>query len=346
MPITIFSEVEQGVILEHNARGKGFSLSNFPLVQRNFNSGWPLFQVSLFTPSVSEGDVPVKYEPALGGGDCHFFYIGAFNFASLLSKIPGKMEVLGNGTPRSKDDLRIDRVEQFLGSFSIFHKTLQLCIVSANSRGYGQLLTIEKSPFDDASDLATALSEELFEFALRPVGYGLLIADIADYDDSRYDSNGFTEDEINEAIDKDVAVFSGGQIFIDMGEFFDRKVKNEEIKDFFSGVFQVDEFNVLKKGSEAFESTATQPLSSVTHFAVGEAGVSTHAGREDVPSVDVIATPVTTVSTVASSEAVTNRCGFFPPKEGARDGAHERAGTEEHARVEEAAQARKCCIVM
>ena len=39
-----------------------------PLVRRNLNTGWPLLQVSLYSPVGNDTSTTVLYEPALGGG--------------------------------------------------------------------------------------------------------------------------------------------------------------------------------------------------------------------------------------------------------------------------------------
>lgn len=92
MPVNFLSESSQERVLnEANESKKRYE--KIPLVPRNANSGWPLLQVSLFSPNSENSN---QYEHALGGGKCHYFHIGAFNIACLLAKLPGKMNIIGN----------------------------------------------------------------------------------------------------------------------------------------------------------------------------------------------------------------------------------------------------------
>ncbi|WP_131793423.1 hypothetical protein [Legionella brunensis] len=219
-------------------------------------------QVSLFTPSTTEIH---KYEHALGGGKCHYFHIGAFNLASLLAKIPGKMTVSASyGQKREREHLKADNIGMFLDSFKVQHHLLGITITS-ESGAYGKVLSVT-CPEGDASNLERPLWD-VFSFAVKPKS-GL--SDIGGWKESP----GHTEDEIKAGIREDVAVFSGGQIFIDLGEFLDKEVKDPQIKDFFKTIFKVDEFIALKEENKEFKPKA--PPEQTTKSSPEQATTESH----------------------------------------------------------------------
>ncbi|PWY55172.1 hypothetical protein DGG96_13405 [Legionella qingyii] len=244
MPIHFFSEEEQAPILHHYNETQT-KKNKIPHLLRNYNSGWPLLQVSLF--SLNDTVDPIKYEHVLGGGTCHFFYIGAFNFASLLTKIPGNMEIIiPHPIPPQREQIKADNVLLFLKAFSIHHKKLGIKIIST-SGGYGKNLTIEL-PVGNAEQLRNALSAS-FSFALKEHAS---IKAIGLWEDSDY-----TQKQIEDAINPEVAVFINGQIFIDLGMLLKQTVKDKEINLLFKYLFKVNAFLELTKNFSDFKPNST-----------------------------------------------------------------------------------------
>lgn len=243
MSIAVFSAEEQNSYLnEYNKDKKRFE--RIPLIPRNYETGWPLLQVSLFTPTVSETPL---YEHALGGGKCHYFYIGAFNFACLLAKIPGKVEILGSyGHKAEPEHLKVDNVGMFLDGFVFHHKAIGIKI-SSESGAYGKTLTVECSE-GDSSKLRGALDNS-FSFALRK---GAQMSAVGGW----RDSPALSASEIKDSLNEDVAVFSNGQIFVDLGQLIDHLVKDPEIKEYLATVFRVNEFLDLKNTNSEFKPSA------------------------------------------------------------------------------------------
>ncbi|WP_115341260.1 hypothetical protein [Legionella parisiensis] len=237
MPIQPFSEEEQAAVL--NCDNKTVSEHN--LFLRNYNSGWPLLQVSLFSIINDTAD-PIKYEHVLGGGNCHFFHIGAFNFASLLAKISGNMDIVTPYPITPKRELvKADNVLLFLREFSIHHKRLGIKI-SNKSNAYGRSLLVDL-PIENAAKFRDALADS-FSFALQKP---FSINAIGGMNDSVY-----TQKQIEEAINHQVAVFINGQIFIDLGMLLEQHVKDKEIVELFKHLFKVDAFLELKKNYPKF----------------------------------------------------------------------------------------------
>ncbi|AWN75092.1 hypothetical protein LEAN103870_17165 [Legionella anisa] len=241
MPIQPFSEEEQALILDNFNKTKNDN-NKIPSSLRNYNSGWPLLQVSLFTIA-SDTTEPIKYEHVLGGGNCHFFHIGAFNFASLLTKIPGNMDIMTSYPITPKRELvKADNVLLFLKSFSVHHKKLGIKI-SSKANAYGRNLLVEL-PVDNSAKFRDALADS-FSFALKE---HFSIKAIGGYNDS-----GYTEKQIMEAINPEVAVFINGQIFIDLGMLLEQHVKDKEIIELFKLLFKVEAFLELKKEYAQFK---------------------------------------------------------------------------------------------
>lgn len=259
MPIHPFSEEEQAPILNryNEMMREGDKIQGF---LRNYNSGWPLLQVSLFSMAIGTTD-PIKYEHVLGGGNCHFFHIGAFNLASLLTKIPGNMDITTPYPKNPKRELvKADNVLLFLKAYSIHHKKFGIKI-SSKSNAYGKILSVEL-PMGNSKKLCDELADSL-SFALKK---RLSIKAIGGMDNP-----GYTQKQIEEAINPEVAVFINGQIFIDLGIFLEQQVKDKEVIELFKHLFKVDEFSALKKeyaefkpdsikGSETIQKTPGFPL--------------------------------------------------------------------------------------
>ena len=198
---------------------------------RNAKSGWPLIQVSFFTPN--EQDKNITYTNVLAGEKCHFFYIGAFSFAVLLTKLPGKCVIKGNdGQEFSARQCRLENVNNFLHDFYIRHVATQIQVRQL-SNAYGKLLEI-KMPSDQQNIMSKAFGK-IFEFA---VNKSLYISKMDDWKNERH----YSEALINAELNHNAAVFYNGQIFVDLGVFLREMVKSEEIYADLAGMFKVNEF--------------------------------------------------------------------------------------------------------
>lgn len=239
MPVVICDEDSQEKALNLFNQNKKAS-ERIPLLIRNLKSGWPLLQVSLFTPTNTN-----LFTHALGGEKCHFFFVGAFNFGVLLTKIPGLIKFNGEEVPK-KDvykEINIGRVSSFLDSFKIEHASLNIS-VSSTTGTYGKSIKIT-APFKKKQLLESALSKPL-EFALKPKEKLYAIGTYTDHE--------YTKEDIEEKLDPDVAIFYEGQVFIDLGCFLEQTV-NQEIKDFFHNAFKVDKFLALHVPSVEMKSS-------------------------------------------------------------------------------------------
>jgi len=214
-----------------------------PIILRNFESGWPLVQVSLFSVAESEGGV--KYQPVLGGGKCHDFPIGAFGFAYLLSKIPGKCEYMSTrGNAVQPDRFNFDNVQSFLHSFYFSHIGTGMSVTSEKSN-IGYVSTEMKSPVGNANKLRDAMIS-IFAYAVKSDSG---IQDILVGWDDKFYSN----QRIQKAINHDVAEFHNGQIFVDLGKLLDDKIKDPEIKEHLASIFKVAEFRDMKEHDPDFK---------------------------------------------------------------------------------------------
>jgi hypothetical protein len=61
-----------------------------------------------------------------------------------------------------------------------------------------------------------------------------------------HDAPSQTEAEIQAKIKEDVATFSNGQVFIDLGAFLTSQVKDEKVSEYFKKIFRVNEFIQLQ----------------------------------------------------------------------------------------------------
>lgn len=237
MKIRIISERAQMMFLRP-ANELRRDPEKIPVMDRNAESGWPLFQVSLFTPLEED---PTKYEPALHGGNCSFFYFGAFGFAGLLTRIPGMIDVVGNfGSEHSIDKVRLDQVGLFTEEFNIHHRHLGFRVHSSMG-GYGKSLSVDY-PIKKSDRFASALSRA-FSLALND-GDELLDIGIGEYLSS------YTAEQIEAAVDPAVAIFSEGQIFADLGKFLEEYVNEPHLTDYFKQIFKIEEFMALKMSAE------------------------------------------------------------------------------------------------
>ena len=212
-----------------------------PIVKRNQLSGWPLLQVSLYT-QVEDTDGGVElYEPALGGGKCHSINIGAFNLACLLTSVPGPMciELFGSRhkkIEKVREQVRMEFVGAFLHGYSITHLGVGVAI-SSKSNSYGYDVGVKAA--EGNSDLLAGALSRVFSFAVKNES----VVDLAMWNSPRYVSR-----EIEESLDNDVAIFSNGQIFVDLGLFLVNSVKDKDLIQYFRDIFKVDQLQLCMLG--------------------------------------------------------------------------------------------------
>jgi len=237
MPVSFISEEEQTEKLSSHNHGKP-GHKRIPLVPRNLKTGWPLMQVSLLTAAETTGEI--RYEPVLGGGRCHYFDMGIFMLASLLSKVPGKVQMIAAGmhndsatVPREK--INADNITAFLSNFNFSHAIgINLSVFHGP---YG--LVIEANWNNEANRELHNIANGAYDFAIAP---GKNISNFGTY---RKNEKTYTTEEITDALNNEIAIFKNGQIFVDLGNLLDSEKNGKELKEFFKNIFKVDEFNVL-----------------------------------------------------------------------------------------------------
>lgn len=250
MPVTILTENQQAAIVSLYNRNKK-SYETIPLVPRNQESGWPLLQVSLFSLSASATE-PDKFGHALSGGTCRSMNIGAFNLASLLAKLPGRIDIeLLNGEKLKRDEIRVECIGKFMEGYQVFHRQSGVSLSSSRS-AYGEYISVG-IPDADTNAFESALNG-IFSFAQ------LGSDTIPEYSRSWGDTRTYTAEEIQTVINNEVAVFTNGQIFIDLGAFLERSVNNAAITAYFKAIFKVDDFLTLWSGTPSLPATMDTKL--------------------------------------------------------------------------------------
>ena len=252
MNVILFSEEEQVDLLENYNRDKK-KHEVIPLMPRNLNTGWPLIQASLFSVDPDDSE---QYIPILGGGRCHDMNIGTFNFATLLAKLPGPMdieiadELSTDQISIKKELLRPECIEMFLSGYSAHHKTTGITITSYKGM-YGPEVNIVV-PEGNSKSLGDKLGF-LFQFAIRSDD-STDSMNFAEYSTSI----NFTSSHIQSVVKRDVAIFSNGQIYIDLGEFLKTSGIDSEAMEYLNAVFGVDSLQMLLK-SKGLLKPETEP---------------------------------------------------------------------------------------
>jgi hypothetical protein len=233
-------------LAEYNATKKR-KMEKIPSFPRNAQSGWPLLQVSLYTPDFSQGSL--KYLPALGGGKCHDFELAAFFFAKMLTELPGKVEA-----SESLKTGNLDAIITFNGGrYEVEHIDNGISVVS-KSGGYGYRATEIKVSDGDGHALKNGLLGA-HKFASKNKKWG---GDFGTFDRGFEPSR--TETDLRKLLDPEVAIFHDGQIFVDLGALLDNVVKDDSIKETLATIFKVNEFNSLNLEApeiEIIESSIT-----------------------------------------------------------------------------------------
>ena len=239
-----FEESEQRAKLQAYNETKHNIPDKIPVVPRNFVSGWPLIQVSLFAADDSQEHL--TYQPVLGGGTCHFIPIGGFSFAGLLAKIPGsvKCEKPYDDETVAPEKFTLDNIHTFLQGFKIYHPGTGMGVACESMGSIGKKLYLI-APLGDNRKLLAAL-EKVFSYAVKK-NSGIIAIE------GWYDAKPLTAEQIQSGINRDIAVFYNGQIFVDLGILLDQKVKDPEIREYLASIFKVAEFQQLKLQDTGFK---------------------------------------------------------------------------------------------
>ena len=249
MAISVLNLDDQSWVADYN---RDQSMQNvIPLLYRNQDTGWPLLQVSLFYAK-SSGEQET-YENVLGGGKCHAINQAMFNFAGILSQIPGKKEILSASglrhqlKPLAEEKFNVYHIEHLLHGFEILFKHLGIKITHKQG-SYGTIDQISFHNDEDFSDLDvetlnTAIRSS-FEYAMREQ-YHRMVFDFGNYQSFE----GYTLEQIENELNKDVAIFMQGQIWIDLGMFLNHFHVSEPMIQYFSDLFKVNQILSLKPQS-------------------------------------------------------------------------------------------------
>jgi len=211
----------------NQAKIERFVSQHIPFVDRNAETGWPLFQVSLFTPLKED---PTRYRPRLD--QRNFFYIGAFDFARLLTRIPGQLDIKGDFHHFiRKNQVHFDHMGLFLEQFDVYHQQLDIRVRNTMG-GYGKLLFVNY-PQQKSNILALRLGES----------FNLILKDDAKISCFQSEEDlSYTQEQIEAAIQPSLGIFYQGQIFADLGAFLNECVQDAECTEYFKTVFKVEEF--------------------------------------------------------------------------------------------------------
>jgi hypothetical protein len=237
-----------------------------------------LLQVSLFTINEEAKHGETLYTQVLGGGKCHDLCIGGFLFAKLLTEAPPVKKItikIGN-TCVTPQQLDIGNLQSILEKgYSVKHGKFKITI-EEYSQTYGKMLNTSV-PVGKNQDLHKVL-QNAFSFAMLDKENV-----ISSFGSWKLES--FSERQIKKAINPKRAIFSNGQIFVDLGmllsavnnikvndsDFEDSDLENSDseisdiensdsensgakengLVDYLAGVFQVKEFLFLSQQSIA-----------------------------------------------------------------------------------------------
>jgi hypothetical protein len=253
----VCEEKSQDVIDDYNQDKTPSDI--IPQLNRNGASGWPLLQVSLLSPVFDEGEI--SYTPALGGGKCHFGFIAAFQLAVLMSKMPGRVE--------TSDGFNSHAVKAMMGEFTVTNKRLGMSI-KQEIGAYGKMLNIDL-PLDNI-DANRALTTVFTDMRSVP-----FLHDKTMYMIDGWKGTTHSQEQIEDNLDSQIAIFHDGQIFVDFGQLLENSVKNDEVKAYFSNIFKVNEYLEFTKGkgTELDADDATSDIEDAHAAALAESGILT-----------------------------------------------------------------------
>lgn len=231
----------------------GAETNSIPMMLRNQQTGWPLLQVSYLIPT-AQG----QYEPALGGGKCHFLPVAIFAFAALIANLSGKREISSSVWRLNQDDsnlgeFNLSHAYLFLSSFHMQHKKLGVS-VQMEEVVYGKQAQIDIAAVDDRKQ-TLCLTERLHHALSNAVSF--YMRQTAAWDGSGFAADQYDEREIWARLNRDYATFYNGQIYVDLGLYLqsskiDARIDDSEIPavsseimNFLSSIFKVKEFDNL-----------------------------------------------------------------------------------------------------
>jgi hypothetical protein len=226
-----------------------------PSLLRNQRSGWPLLTVSMFSKTMDD-----KFTPALGGGKCHFFYIAAFNLASLINTVSDKVVVTdGRGVVHASCP-SADTVRPFVDCFKI-QFTLVGITIEQSSNSYGKLLKTTLQDILDTEDFEGALSSA-FRYATKR-GCDILSVD-------QWGQTTYSEKQIKEALNSH-AIFYQNQVYVDFGALLNHFDVGDKIIELFENLFKVEQFNnLVKRKKTSLQCFYKEHISDeVTHAGAG-----------------------------------------------------------------------------
>jgi len=241
MSINILRIEEQPWVETYNQGKRATEV--IPLVLRNKETGWPLLQISLFNPPYTLPNTSeIKYDHVLGGGKCHEINMGMFSLATLLTKIPGKKELSTKKAYRfdpvafKEGYFNVDHIGDFLSGYILTHKHIGMT-VKHEIGGYGSVDTLDVLNHDALSaedvDKFNAKMMDCLSFASSK-GIGLSTT-------GTWHSSGYTLEQLQQCLNKEVTTFTDGQIMIDFGKFLAHSKLSETAVNYFAEIFKVDQ---------------------------------------------------------------------------------------------------------
>ncbi|MGE3920642.1 MAG: hypothetical protein AB7F64_06835 [Gammaproteobacteria bacterium] len=249
--LTVFDEVQQEEILRLYNQNHSAS-EQIPKVIRNYETGWPLLQISLFSPVFENETGHIRYENALGGGKCTYMPIPAYFLAIPVSKIPGELNIQFKsvyGTFEVDPKRFAGSISRAINGYTVNHHSANIEIAMMGS-GYGKSLTIKIGTnecrdcnpdymrlFDNANFYVRDPSKKFYLKTFDTTGENTI----------------YSEQEFIRGLDPKKAIFYQGQVFLDLGGFLEDELKIPEILNHFKNLFKVDEFLKLKKSNPEFK---------------------------------------------------------------------------------------------
>ena len=316
--ISIISEDEQSHFLDAYNKQKP-RVKKIPLMDRNPETGWPLLQVSLFTPTSTDHGT-MGYEPVLGGGDCHVFFTAAYALATLLLKTPGKAIITNASgkilTPSDFSIHRGDHLHMLLQGYTFKHPT-GIEIQTRDGYGATKILDIllPREIYDETSDktipLPMTLSHQLSDNLSMAFAY--ILDDTQDTDveewGSYHQQSGYSEEQINDAIRKEMAVFdkNKGQIYMDLGCFLTEAKIDPLVIQLFSLLFRVPDYLRIQQDYRASLTPADASDDKTTLPMTDETAIMNRAYHSTLQQLSAALARSSDASVLREREAITLR---------------------------------------
>lgn len=249
---------------EHLYKNKEFSGGEIPTVVRNYDSGWPLIQISSFERGLSDQHEPI-FKNWIAGGKCQDIHMGAFSLGKLLVEAPRTKKAVfkGNNKEIALDKLELINQPMFDSTFSIvaIHKRIKYKI-SQRTIGYGKRIDIKreinKKEYDYSPELVKALT--------NINNHAFLASKKLILKDGFHNTSKYTESEVCNSLNREFAVFHNGQIYVDLGKLMSEYNVKEEVVDFFAYMFRVNEFNKVKETTVNNSDIEQSPTFTETKF--------------------------------------------------------------------------------